>query len=563
MYSVETTIKELAGLRMNFSNSATNRKGALLSEICSRSLSSPGLIKQCHAVLLFLLAYPSDPKLFSLASQALEHLAQEVKRISRNRPSYQKLADSGFAGTKVHCAFSVASIAWLLRRFPRDIEIAWDSIEAETLDEIIKTMASYVELDGYIDAGLSSKQWLNLAGAKTPGEALRWIIHNLPRLKSSQPIVEKFVELLGVGVNWRLNHPNTSITFARFPQTTPFYHDRILRHDFALRALLKKRLTPRSLSVGTRRQLCDVLRTALLVRHRETDPVTYMHESDVTLFSLERGVSVALFAMRPQYHLPLESYIGYIAAKNGIPVGYGGAWIFMERAQIGINIFENFRGGESSYIFAQVLRCYRQHFGLQHFLVDPFQFGEGNNEAIRSGAFWFYYRLGFRPSILETRKLASLEWGRMKSRPGYRSTAPTLRRLARANLELKFFGGSSKKRDILEPAQISLGITRELTARFGFGRAKAERWALGVCSRALGIRDLSTWKPDQRLTFARFSVMLSLIEDLPKWPKPAKRELVKLIKAKGSAPERSFISLSQKHVRFRQALAKLSVKGKV
>ncbi len=76
--------------------------------------------------------------------------------------------------------------------------------------------------------------------------------------------------------------------------------------------------------------------------------------------------------------------------KNGVPVGYGGGWPFLATCRTGTNVFAPFRGGESSWLFAQVLRAYRQHFGVKRFVVEPYQFGAGNREGLLSGAFWFY-----------------------------------------------------------------------------------------------------------------------------------------------------------------------------
>ena len=44
-----------------------------------------------------------------------------------------------------------------------------------------------------------------------------------------------------------------------------------------------------------------------------------------------------------------------------------------ERAAFGMNIFEPFRGGESGLMMCQVLRTYRQTFGVRDFEVDAHQ----------------------------------------------------------------------------------------------------------------------------------------------------------------------------------------------
>ena len=36
-------------------------------------------------------------------------------------------------------------------------------------------------------------------------------------------------------------------------------------------------------------------------------------------------------------------------------------------------------------------------FGADAFMIPPYQLGAGNDEALKSGAWWFYQKMGFRP----------------------------------------------------------------------------------------------------------------------------------------------------------------------
>ena len=71
--------------------------------------------------------------------------------------------------------------------------------------------------------------------------------------------------------------------------------------------------------------------------------------------------------MKPSRRLPFESYIGYLAFKNGLPVAYGGGWIFFRRCKFGINVLDAYRGGEAAFLFAQLMRVYHQHFQCKSF----------------------------------------------------------------------------------------------------------------------------------------------------------------------------------------------------
>ena len=84
--------------------------------------------------------------------------------------------------------------------------------------------------------------------------------------------------------------------------------------------------------------------------------------------------------------------------SNGVPIGYGGVTTLGAQANTGVNLFESFRRSEAAFLFAQSLRAFRTLFGVTRFVVNPYQFGRDNEEALASGAYWFYDRLGFRPT---------------------------------------------------------------------------------------------------------------------------------------------------------------------
>jgi len=58
--------------------------------------------------------------------------------------------------------------------------------------------------------------------------------------------------------------------------------------------------------------------------------------------------------------------------------------------------------------------------------------GHENEEAIESGSFWFYYKLGFRPESPQVARLVEREQKRIAADPGYRTPPAILRRLATA-----------------------------------------------------------------------------------------------------------------------------------
>jgi hypothetical protein len=152
---------------------------------------------------------------------------------------------------------------------------------------------------------------------------------------------------------------------------------------------------------------------------------------------LGKGVELCILGVAAEDRLALEANYGYVMFASGVPIGYGGVTPLGAQANTGINIFESFRHGEAAFLFAQAMRAFRTLFGCTRFIVNPYQIGANNDEAIESGAYWLYHRLGFRPVEAKLATLAERERARNSSRPGRRSSAAALRRLASANLMLE------------------------------------------------------------------------------------------------------------------------------
>jgi hypothetical protein len=189
--------------------------------------------------------------------------------------------------------------------------------------------------------------------------------------------------------------------------------------------------------------------------------------------------------MVPARQLPFESYVGFMLFKNGMPAAYGGSWVFGARADFGMNIFEPYRGGESGFMMCQVLRVYRQAFAVRYFEVDAHQFGLDNPDGIASGAFWFYYRHGFRPVDPALARRAERESRRLAATPGARSSVQTLQAFTGSSVALAFAHGPAP----LALADATARITALIARRHAGDRQAAERGALArLASRGIELR---------------------------------------------------------------------------
>jgi hypothetical protein len=271
-----------------------------------------------------------------------------------------------------------------------------------------------------------------------------------------------------------------------------------------------------------------------------------------------RGLQILLVGVIPEFRLPLEAYYTFLVLKNGVPVGYGGGGPLFDRLEIAGNIFEAFRQGESAYIFSQVFRTYRQLCGSRYFLVPRYQVGFENEEALQSGAFWFYHKLGFRPLDPRVRALSEEEQREIRADSAYRSSPKTLRRLAQSDMVLILDGdGGDPPRD-LQPGHIGLLVTREIAQEFSGDRPAAVRAAARQVSRVLGCSGWRGWPAPQRLAMERLAPILALIPDLERWTAAERRALVRIIRAKGAERQAAYIRLLRGHRRLARSLYDLA-----
>lgn len=555
-------LEELHGLRTQF-GVRRGRKYRVLSNASKQDIGDPGVLRRYHEILLFMAAYPDDRATLQLAENELRRIARisgELVR-SHNRRVVRRLDDSGIAGTVNHCSFSLDGTEWLCRRFARDVDLHWEDDSAgDGLDEFLPSLGAHVERDGAISDRLTTRAWVNLAtGAKR--SSVSWLLEHFRALGCSGDVLDRAFDSLDLYVRWVLRERAASRTFIRFPPRRLFFQREGLFRRVLLPDELRKPLpAARRMDARAAASLLDACRATLCVRHRETDPLTYANPKEVTLFSLERGVDVALIGTRPDRRLPIESFFGFVAARNRVPVGYGGGWIFFDRCEIGVNIFDTFRGGESAFIFAQVLRVFVQHYGAEYVTVDPFQIGAGNPEAIQSGAFWFYYRLGFRPKETNLRQLADGEWSRIQADRSYRSSAGKLRRLAQSKLSLEL--GTDANMDDLELSDIALSVTKRVGGEFGGNSIRAERAASVEVMRRLGVRGRSKWSPFESAAFDRLSLLAVMIPELGTWSVDEKKSLFSLMRAKGGRCERTYVRRLRDHRRFESALKVIARAGR-
>jgi hypothetical protein len=175
-------------------------------------------------------------------------------------------------------------------------------------------------------------------------------------------------------------------------------------------------------------------RGLLCALQRENEPITNALPARTRYHLLGNGYSAALYFMHPR--ISSVPFHGIMLLRNSIPVAYGDVKLESKgtRANCSFNLFEPFRGAEGMHVYLQFLRAIHHSFRVSRFIIEPFQFGKDNEEGLRSGAFWFYYKLGFRPGKPSIASLAQSESEKMMQNRKYRSPIATMRKLATTNL---------------------------------------------------------------------------------------------------------------------------------
>ena len=162
--------------------------------------------------------------------------------------------------------------------------------------------------------------------------------------------------------------------------------------------------------------------------------------------------------------------------KNGVPVGYFEGLSIFERMESGFNLYYTFRDGETAWLYAKLLNIFRHLLGVTAFSIDPYQIGFENEEGIESGAFWFYRKLGFRPTRPEIMKLVLNEEKKIATRKDYRTPARTLRKLAAGPMIFELDETAMGDWDRFAVRNIGLAVQRRMAASRA---ANAQRFRSG------------------------------------------------------------------------------------
>jgi hypothetical protein len=514
-----------------------------------------------HDLLLFFRAFPPGPNLLRLAESLLQTFEPRVQAVLAAGGDADDFAPEevvGIAGTVVEAAFSYPMVCWLVERHPKSLSIQWDDYERETQRAVIwPRLFPLMEEDSLTEANVPYLDWLKAARGRQ--DELPWLIRQFQRLPISEKEKAALYDSLEIMVRWNMSGSLASRTLARKPVRQFYFHREplIQRRQVSLaEEFAKPRLPIKVLSRRDAERTLDLVKEATGVRYRELYGTANADPAWVVQANPGRGVEIYFWGLVPEKRLPLRAYLAGFTVKNGVPINYVECISLFDWTEIGFNTFPAYRDGETAWIYAQHLRLLRQLHGVNAISVYPYQIGDGNEEAIASGAFWFYRKMGFRSMDSSMEKLAQAEEKKVRANPRYRTSARILRRLSKSHVVYELPEAERGAWDRFAVRNIGFAVQKHIARDFGGDAGAMRKAAVAQLARNLDANP-NKLKAREQSAIADFATVLSLVPDLPRWSSDDKEALRAIIAAKAGRAELRYMRLLQKHARLRAAILKL------
>jgi hypothetical protein len=583
-------LADLESTRDRFGPNEPQRVLRLLAALENSRLDDAASLIRFHEALLFLRAFPHSPAVLRKVESLLNTFHKRVEALRQSvadMAAFDEFETSGIAGTTMEDTLGFDVARWLTHHIPGQVEIAWDNYEpGRELGTTGPRFIPLLEDDAYVEADTPWRQWLETAAGRKDS-APRWLIERIAALPLLPYQKCELYESLRIPLRWHLANSRMSRArnfvpfstlssrptrgersdraewrapaFPSLEKSGVFYHTSPLipRSEVSLATELAKR--PPHLKRLPRRQgdrIINLIREVMIVRYRELYGTTLGDPASVVQADVGRGVTIYLWNLLPDRRLPLRAYVAGLTLKNGVPINYIESIALCEWMEVGFNTFYTFRGGEAGWVYAQVLRCLCHLKGTTVVSVYPYQLGHDNEEAIASGAFWFYRKLGFRPGKPELQELLKREEKKIGANHHYRTPPRILKRLAAGHVFYELSGSQPGAWDKFSTRNIGLRVNQRMASQFRGDAQHMRRQTTQTLERILGVRTKS-WRPPDQLAFENFALVLGEVRGLRAWTAKEKADLLSIIQAKSKQDEMLYLHLTQRHNRLRSALLKL------
>lgn len=568
--NVDRSLTELEAAKNLFDRGHASRIAKLIAQLSKFQFDDPRQLIRFHECLLFLRAFPHSRSLNSRVEKLLNTFYQRMEKFRARRADISIFDDfdtSGIAGTTMQDTLSFDVVQWLVRRFPHNVEIAWndywDDHEAERArGSIWPRFIPLLEEDVDVEANIPWQKWLDAArGRERP---LQWLVQRFKQLPLPDRQRAELYDSLRLPIRWRLENLKLSRTRNWMRPRRFYFHDAplIQRSEVSLADELA-RPKPRfeKLSAAAGESVMNAIREVMVVRYRELYGTTLGDPRTVVRAHLGRGVIMHFWGLPADRRLPLRAYLAGYTLKNGVPINYIEAIGLCDWIEVGFNTFYTYRQGETAWIYAQALRCLCALTPTKWISIYPYQIGQNNDEAIDSGAFWFYRKLGFRPGRRDLQRLCEKEEEKIAANREYKTPARILKRLAEVHMFYEAHssdggGQQSGPWDTFSTRNLGLLINRRMARQFHGDSQKFRRASAMNVTRALEINS-ARWSQAQIQALQNWSLVLALIPGLSRWSRTEKNQLVEIIRAKSAPNEMTYLRQTQGHSRLRAEILRL------
>ncbi len=555
-----TLLTDLEALKNSFGKQAARDKRDLLRRLADVSLPDAAAVSRLHELLCFWRAYPDSAALLRRVEAMLGAFGSR-RDLQRHR---RGLVDSGIEGAEIRYEFYMQMAQWLARRWPERLRIDWAEFKhPEVLEKILNLLALYNETPGLDEFAFPVRDWIDRL--KGPDETdAAFVVNRIRDLAVDTFTREYFFEHLAIPMIIEAGTGGPSRTRAKVSGAKVYYQTGPLnlnRPD--LRAELRRppdAVHPVSLRKG--KEIIDLAREAMVTRSRDLDVFAFGDPRDVRLIDCGGGLQFAAIGMIPERRLMFEAIYGFLIFKNGVPVGYVLNSALFGSVEVAYNVFETYRGGEAGAMYGRLLAALRHIFAADTFTIYPYQLGgDGNQEGLASGAWWFYQKLGFRARDEGVLKLMRREQQRMDRNRKHRSSISTLEVLAAENVYFDVGRPRDNVIGSLVLGNVGLRVTDYLAARFGSQRKLAEEVCAREAAQLLGVRGRGRWPAGEQLAWRRWSPLVLILPGVSRWNDADRKALVAVVRAKGGLRESDFTLRFDRHRKLRRAVAKLAEEG--
>jgi hypothetical protein len=543
-------------LRSVFGAPAATAKRSLLARLGAAELTRPTEVIRLHELLCFWRAYADD----RAVRRSVERLLAAFSERADLRRHAGRLADTGIAGTVIRFRFFAPTAVWLASRWPDRLRVDWSELDAASLEPWLPHLVHPAEAPALDEYDLPLAKWI--ARLKGPRESdAAFLVKRIDRLPMSQDARETLYDAI-----------DPPLVLAPGPDTPSRTRASLAVRGVAIswqrRPLDRRRPTVAAIrrarphavrDAGPREAeaLIDLARAAMVTRSRDLDAFSNGDPRDVRIVDCGEGLVFACIGTRPDRRLLLESVYGYLTLKNGVPIGYVLTAALFGSAELAYNVFDTYRDAEAGQVYGQVLGTARRLFGCEAFTIPPYQLGDGNDEALESGAWWFYQKTGFAPRDRAASRLMRRELARMRRDPAHRSSLATLRRLARVPMHFALGRPRADVMGALTLANVGLHVSHLLSRRFGHDREAATRVCATEAVARLGGGPDSGWSAEERGAWERWAPLVALL-GVSSWTARERAELIAVIRAKGGVRESDYVRRFDRHAPLREGIHRLA-----